>query len=130
MARIGDAEGMALGANHAGVAWQYAKKPGLAMEFHRKHAAVAGLYGKSVALINLGLAQMEAEEGEAALGSFAEALRHAQNEDDMQLESLAYGNLGFGHLRTGHLKEARTNMEQCLELCSLVGYVCLLPQCR
>eukprot|EP01001_Neometanema_parovale_P005039 NODE_1773_length_1613_cov_89.610738_g1687_i0.p1 GENE.NODE_1773_length_1613_cov_89.610738_g1687_i0~~NODE_1773_length_1613_cov_89.610738_g1687_i0.p1 ORF type:complete len:469 (-),score=70.62 NODE_1773_length_1613_cov_89.610738_g1687_i0:121-1527(-) len=116
-----DAVGFAVATNNFGMACFHNKSLKEAVAAHQAHEAVATSFGKAVACLNQGVCYSRLGEMENAQEAFGKALVHSQSSHDMQLESLAYGNLGMLKLKNGMPQEAKHDLEQCMELCSLGG---------
>eukprot|EP01065_Artemidia_motanka_P010909 TRINITY_DN15867_c0_g1_i1.p1 TRINITY_DN15867_c0_g1~~TRINITY_DN15867_c0_g1_i1.p1 ORF type:complete len:473 (+),score=128.04 TRINITY_DN15867_c0_g1_i1:57-1421(+) len=118
---LGDACGLASAHNLAGAARHRAGDYEAAISHHQKQEALCGAFGKSVALVNIGVCYSALRDREAASTVLAEAVDQARLSGDMCIESIALGNLGLAHLKQGNLKGAQLNLEACMEICSVAG---------
>eukprot|EP01062_Namystynia_karyoxenos_P035330 TRINITY_DN25886_c0_g1_i1.p1 TRINITY_DN25886_c0_g1~~TRINITY_DN25886_c0_g1_i1.p1 ORF type:complete len:485 (+),score=129.78 TRINITY_DN25886_c0_g1_i1:73-1455(+) len=118
---ISDHAGLAAGHNLAGAARHRSGDYDAAIHHHRKQETLCAHYGKAVALINVGVGYGALRDRDAAVEALSDAVDHARQTGDMCIESLALGNLGLAHLKQGNLKGAQTNLEACMEICSVAG---------
>jgi tetratricopeptide (TPR) repeat protein len=128
---VGDAQGVAFAHNVLGVCYYRLKEFKMALVHHKKQQVLSASYGKAVAQINLGVAYSALGENSFAEQAFADAHHSALEAQDSVLETIALGNLGLTYMRLGDVRKSQTNLEQCLEHCSIAGdrvgsAVCLL----
>lgn len=118
---LGDARGVAYCHNILGVCHSRLGEHKMALTHHKKQESLGGPYGRAVAQINMGVSYAALRELEFAEEAFDDALASARESSDKMLETIALGNLGLASLRVGNMRAAQTNLEQCLEQCSIAG---------
>eukprot|EP00388_Colpodella_angusta_P048004 GDKK01074768.1.p1 GENE.GDKK01074768.1~~GDKK01074768.1.p1 ORF type:complete len:198 (-),score=17.75 GDKK01074768.1:73-618(-) len=93
----------------------------MALVHFRKLEALCGSYGKAVARINMGVCYVALEEPQFAVQAFGDALASSVEAKESVLETIATGNKGLAYMRLGQMKAAQTELEGCLEQCSVAG---------
>lgn len=116
-----DVKGVAYCHNIMGVCYYRASEFKMSLVHHTKQEALGGSYAKAVAEINMGVSYAAIDELEFAQQAFEDALQNAEAAKDTMLITIALGNLGLVSLRIGDMRAAQSNLEQCLEQCSLAG---------
>jgi tetratricopeptide (TPR) repeat protein len=127
----GDAQGVAYAHNVLGVCYYRLQEYKMALVHHKKQQVLSAAYGKAVAQINLGVTYSALNEHVFAEQAFQDGYQSALEAQDSVLETISLGNLGLTYMRLGDVRKSQTNLELCLEHCSIAGdrvgsAVCLL----
>ncbi|KAF8289050.1 putative Tetratricopeptide repeat [Trypanosoma cruzi] len=128
---ISDLRGIAFCHNILGVCYFRLREFKASLLHHKRQESLGGCYSRAVAQINMGVSYAALGELEFAESALEDALTNARTCESSLLETIALGNQGLVHLRMGNMRAAQTDLEQCLEKCSIGGdksgaAICLL----
>ncbi|RNF05740.1 TPR Domain containing protein [Trypanosoma conorhini] len=128
---IGDVRGISFCHNILGVCYYRLREFKVSLLHHKRQGSLGGCYSRAVSQINMGVSYAALGELNFAESALEDALANARTCESSLLETIALGNQGLVHLRMGNMRVAQTDLEQCLEKCSLGGdksgaAICLL----